>query len=811
MQRMKRWLASVLSVLMLVSALPVTAIAESASWTDVVTYNLLDCPIRIGSDVQQLDNGEIDDLFDENGDYTIRLEDNALFPYEIQFTYQGRTWEEWFMSPDDRVTIGGHTFYVSSERTDPHALVQIGFHVGGDFVLAYPEKKQFSTLSADHVYSLLPLRVIDAELDLRGYFAEELKDISLSTIVSELGIMGEIGAWARWYYTDENGDYVYKNDDYVYVVGQDTTINLFNQYTSCTLELIVGNGDQLDPNNTRYRVSVYTNNMSDIFDFETYTSADPRVEIEVYDNYRFQYQFEDDKYKYIRRVEVDATTWNQDAEVYLGMKFNAQYADLFKDLTVNVYEGYYANAAEIPADAVDITAQIWNRSNMSAEGGYLKNYRYQRYYEGMPEVTVVLSRGDKIVQVEPMVLYMYAGTMSLGNLYRIYTDIEYGNGYSYRFNIGRSYTYDAGNSMTIELQEGYPADGTYYYGLTMDHPKYGSGDDCGLQYVKKAVVGDYRTEDSIPDDAEDIKAQLFSNPSQTGGGYGADYSNGVSFTIVGNDGKIYRMTVKTVEEEESQISSEPPAPTPLSSDTYFYVEGAQNAEGDRIGAYLMSYEDDSYYYNGYQTMFLLNQSYDSSTGEYVFSPVTEETIIPNFYTGYNVNVFVGHKGVSGEKQIRGETPVNFESGSPIHYSAAAEDKTHLKNYWVTFLTQQSGAKLFVNGASNSAHLDETGMPVREVFLNDQYDNHHDVFFANIGDQELTGLYVRLENAQHIKLDEYWTIRDDASARTLSPFTTVNQTKTYGELPNVGKVRLLSDGTDGVVSGTLVIGSENGAK
>ena len=50
-----------------------------------------------------------------------------------------------------------------------------------------------------------------------------------------------------------------------------------------------------------------------------------------------------------------------------------------------------------------------------------------------------------------------------------------------------------------------------------------------------------------------------------------------------------------------------------------------------------------------------------------------------------------------------------------------------------------------------------------------FDNHHDVFFANIGDVALTGLYVKLENAQNIKLDEYWTIREGSANTSLAAF------------------------------------------
>ena len=59
--------------------------------------------------------GAGDVSFEEDGNYTINIpEENPFFPYEIQFTYEDEVTNEWFMTPDDSVEIGGHTFYVSA-------------------------------------------------------------------------------------------------------------------------------------------------------------------------------------------------------------------------------------------------------------------------------------------------------------------------------------------------------------------------------------------------------------------------------------------------------------------------------------------------------------------------------------------------------------------------------------------------------------------------------------------------------------------------------------------------------------------------
>ena len=93
----------------------------------------------------------------DRGNYTIALEDNAFFPYEVQFTYDGETWTEWFMDPDDTVNVGGHEFSVVSEQTDPSVLTQIGVTIGGEYIPAYPEEKEFSDVPPISAASLLPL------------------------------------------------------------------------------------------------------------------------------------------------------------------------------------------------------------------------------------------------------------------------------------------------------------------------------------------------------------------------------------------------------------------------------------------------------------------------------------------------------------------------------------------------------------------------------------------------------------------------------------------------------------------------------
>lgn len=62
--------------------------------------------------------------------------------------------------------------------------------------------------------------------------------------------------------------------------------------------------------------------------------------------------------------------------------------------------------------------------------------------------------------------------------------------------------------------------------------------------------------------------------------------------------------------------------------------------------------------------------------------------------------------------------------------------------------------------------------------------------------------VELRNTENVKLDDYWTV-GGKNNDTLTAFSTTSKTTQYGELPNMGKIRLVPDG-NGEVKGTVVI-------
>ena len=645
--------------------------------------------------------------------------------------------------------------------------------------------------------SMMPLKEERVSINLEGLLRSELESYATSNLVTKINekITNEAhkinlneneAVWAKWSYQDADGNYVNKNDDFVKLGETVDLADYYNYNRDVRAELIVGKIDQLNLNNFRYIVEIQTTALSDMFTVTLANKA--RETMDVFETYIYQTTSGDRR----MQVNVDKADWKGDEENYISLALDESFAGV----DAKVYEGYYESEAALSA-AKDLTSVIWGTDPTSS--GYCGDLSY----EGNAKITVVLKRSGTTVAVLPMILCAYeteAFSLWVNSLYAVSSEDNnrtYVNDYS-RSNYSLGY-----ESVEVQLRNGYPANGNYYLSLNMHNYR---DNTYGVSNVKKAVVGDFDAENKIPSNAVDIKDQLFS-AAYYNGGYAADYSGGVTFTVVDVDGGIHRIRITTKEGAEGI-----PEPTTATEDTYFRIYGA-GAKGEylnRYACYAMPYDADSYYYNGYQTLFMLNTEYND--GNRVCTPVSAQKIVPIFDVGNGVQIFAGANGASATKQISEETEIDFTSGKAVQYSAAAENGKNLKNYWVTFLTQQEGPKLFVNAVNDESHyatVDGQKMPQREVFLNEEYGYHHDVFFANIGDQSIEGLYVKLENAQNVKLDDYWTVGDTT---TLSAFTTTERRDPdgnyvhNGDLANFAKVRLVPENDElGVISGTLVIG------
>lgn len=454
-------------------------------------------------------------------------------------------------------------------------------------------------------------------------------------------------------------------------------------------------------------------------------------------------------------------------------------------LHIYLPDGYSGGNVRIYSGSRDITSGILGSTPYSAN-------QYSN------DLTFVFTRGDGSKVTLPVEINIYAANnhVSLSSADRPY---DYESFYSspvdddnYDY-IGNGVIYDATSFDGINTL----VDADYYNYIDYDGTYHGE-----TTYIDFACIGKYSSkEEALGAGADDIKESLFSadgtrvklSPDTERTAYtydGAEVTiRSADITVIDTYGIVYNETWYCgISEDYVETPS-------LSNNTYFSISGANRADGSSLRSYKVNSDDDSYYQNGYQTVFLLDKT----------SPVTPvtngETIYPEFYAYDDAKIFM-----NGSPVISETSPVTFNSGTALQYSASSQSGTHLKNYWVTFVTQQTGgAKLFVNATNYTGHYSESGKPQREVFLTPSHDYHHDIFFANIGDTQLQGINVSLSgDAQGIKLDDYWNVIG-GSVRTLNPFT-----ETYSP-DNIAKVRLVpvSDDYFGPISGTLTISTSNG--
>lgn len=923
MRRFKRSLASLLVAVMLVSSLPAARAAEPKG--DVLSSEQsVEDPTEAPGKLyyfQSIADPEQTAVPNEDGAYILILRQETQFPCEVALfdpTIENEDeayFTVTFENDTDPVETDGRTFLpkLSEEAWDQE-----------------PEATP---------NSLLPLKEYTFSVDLSKYVGSELEAVKLEDVLTEPAsgdtspvshyTSGQTVVWGERY----NGDR--------FTIAKGTeTINLseFIGQSSVSLELIVGSGDQFDPNNIRCLVTATLADLDDLIDFTAKASSNVLTVSRSSPDYDYYYDEDgiQNRVDYYR-LSTNLSFWDKD-DVKLSLGFNNSATEGITSLTPVVYSGYYSTEEDALAAGAQVIGDIWG----SSAAGHSKNYSEGEYspdLSKMPKFTVVLKRGDKAVYTLPFGVYipcsnpynlldfelydtdarkiamsdfscsisLVDGTrngrysalvaaasmesVSAANLVMMfelgnadangvtiekvsaggsditrtiwkdssagsvpsgysgnYTDYQnptqfqvvmrkgdktvtlnfsviideskisvsipyclYPNVSSGRYDITRSWQPNAtpnkqGQRLYIfTLDSGYSATDTYYLNLSLSNSAPGADNSKnGITYVKKAVLGDFITAEEIENQASDIKAKLFESATSTADtGYAADFKDGpVEFTVLDTEGGIHRLAVKL---EEYTVQP--------SSSTYLRMSSAQESpSGSQYRSYAMQSSDDSYYNKGYQTIFLLNSD---------DAPVTAKEITPVFYTGSGATIYLGLDQKSGTPQVSGTSVIPFASGVPQPYSAASEDR-HLDNYQVTFLTQQTGAKLFVNAVSNSAHK-EDGTAHREVKLTSPT-QYHDILIANIGKDELTGLSVSLTENPLIQLDEYWTI-DSAGLKKLAGFTTTSGTFTndkgnsqyayYGELPNLAKVRLMpildADGKiqSGVVDATLTINSENG--
>lgn len=696
------------------------------------------------------DNGRGDDCFEDDGSYTIEIpEENPFFPYEVQFTYDGEVTEEWFMSPEDSVEIGGHVFYVDA-YFDGSAVTQISLEVGGDQVAVYPQEKKFPSGGVSTL-SLLPLQERRLEVNLEGYTPVEMTQVSLSSI-----FMGEEAL------TDE--DRVMWTDAYednYTVSAPGDTVDLSRETDRWIM--IVGDESQLHEENIRYLVDVEKTDWREWLIPQAYSqdAQGKRTELEITS---FDYSDYDDRFLTAEMILPDT---EKEAEIFAGLRLNEEIYPETQFDSLKAYEGEFYSADEAEGGR-DITEQLFADDLSQTDAGYFME-------NPGTWVTLVAYKDGEPAGCLPFQL----------DLYETWSGISYYGMQEIQENGEKRTVSDSTHTVTqngvkvrtVSLRPGYPADGLYYQRLG-----YGRDGVEDHSKITGAYLGLYDTiAEAERAGAKDVKEALFG-----GDGYGADYSQGVEFTIfAGEDGtedqEVYKLCFIT---KEGEIS--------LSGDTLVSFWGVMDSQGKTVPAYVVEEDEDSYGDYNYRTIFV-DETADLSE------------LAPVFDVQEGLNLYA-QGGSSPE--ISGKSLHDFSEG-PIQYTASAENKENSKNYWLRILQAQEGeGVLYINSLDDqeagTIKEDKTVYSTREIFIDSRHQNIHDILIANIGTEPVEDLKVELES-DVVELDDYWTLNGSDALKGL---TTVEDGTEYGELPNLAKIRLRAkEGVEGQdASGTLRIQS-----
>lgn len=727
--------------------------------SEEVLFNTGSCAFSVVGREDFFDYELGDACFEEDGSYTINIpEENPFFPYEVQFTYDGSTTNQWFMTPDDSVEVGGHRFYVSA-YFDGTAVTQLSLKVGGDTIVVYPERKEFTDGDNAMPLSLQPLeeRTL-ATVDLTSYTPAELTMVSPRALFGEGGVTdSDKLVWKTRY--DGGDDYRISPSNGILDLSRST----YNGGESW--EIIVGDGDQLTSGNIRYFVRIKT--------AESERWLIPTVAIQNEEGKRdsvsvAEYEYYDYNQSDRRlSITVPSDQFGDLRQAYVGLQINSSVFGSTGYDHFKVYEGNFASAGEAVAGK-EITDQICC-ADLSAEGtGYeVSTYGYQWI------TMVTFNASDEVTGCLPFTLYLspQGNYISASRLYekteQNTSDVVTSTSTTFR---------DGCYYVTNTLYKGYAADKEY--DLVLYYYKTGSSSPSD---VTGAYVGNYATlAEAREAGAEDIKDALFKSIYDNGG-YAANYSQGVTFSIfVGEDGssgqEIYHYCIKAVEGESTK-----------SSNTGLEFYGLNDKDGNEISCYVVNSREDSYAEYSYLTI-LVDETTDLTS------------LAPKFYAPSEGRVYAS--GNTSQEEISGKSIHDFSQG-PVEYTVGAENESDARNYWLQVVKPREGTFLYINslkdGEADTQEKDGAVCSTREVLLDNYHNNRHDILLINMGTQAISNLAVELES-DSVELDSYWTLSGNSA---LSGFDGVDRKQSSGELPNLAKVRIRAK--SGAENGTDVVG------
>lgn len=669
---------------------------------------------------------EIGDVyFEEDGSYTIQiLEDNPFFPYEVQFTYNGKITNRWFMTPDDSIEIGGHVFYISA-YFDGSAVTQISFNVAGDKVIVYPEEKEFTDEDGGELLSLLPLETFLLEVDLSSYTPAELTMVSLDSIFTGEYKLEDTDKIAYGYgyrdkYNSFEGDFVVVNANEKIDLSYGSSFNLApNGSSEPRWQLIVGDGDPLGLNNINYHIAIIKADPKNWLIPTVYKqdSTGVRTNINILNS---SYNNSDRLLKtYISYDGLNNTT-----PIYIGLDINQS---IFANAQYNkfkIFEGKYTSASEA-IKGTDITDRICGTDITQRDNGYPVKIK-QDYWFTM----VTFDERNQVTGCLPFIFSLYGRGSDINCQIAAINEMDSVIGMDdivYQTVITEK---DGCKYFTKILYKEYAADENFFLECSFNEEFV---EDLEPNKGKAfAYFGQYSSiSEAKAANGKDYYGTLFRGD----GIMSIDLSQGCYITVfVGEDGdenqEIYKFHIQTKTGTTSiATKQEEYEPRP-----YF---------GALSSAYSTPDKEDSYGEFNYLTIL-----------------VKEDVDLTSFAPTFREGLTLYAEG-SNSPEVSGKSAHDFSKG-PVQYTASSEDGTASKNYWLHVLKpNREGANLYINSLSdkdaNTRIENNIIYSTREVFLDGYHNYIHDIVLINIGENAIPSLSVELISNE-MELDDYWTLQ-----------------------------------------------------
>ncbi len=710
--------------------------------------------------------------YDEDGRCRISIEEDAFFPYEVQFSYDGEVTSEWFLTREDTVNIKGHEFYLDAPVTGK-VLTQMSLNVGGDAVTVYPEEKEFTDEEGGQTdtASLLPLKEVSLSVDLTGYTPLSMTKVSLWTVFGNTqGLPQDMAAmWRTWGVNDSTD----KDTDY-HIVSMKDKLDL--SFAS-RLEVIAGKASQLASDNIRYFVSLKMDGAETWLEPEIYVDKQGSWQAAdvgaLYRNTHLTYV--DGREKDVHMLDMQIAEEEEGERYFLSLNMDLNMYPQGK--TIRVYEGEWTEDS-LKEGAKDITNEICDVNMLAAGSGY----PIKPNMSG--NITIVSYENNEITGCLPVMLMLDITRASVSIDHNIYQKESngtflaqgYWNGYAEYENGLMEYTY--------RLFFG-PADGKYFARFTC---RKNGGDDSARSDLS-AYIGRYESaEKAQASGAQNIKDSLF------GDGYEADYSQGVIFSVFIGYRKQY-YCIKTEEAAGTEGGEK------LNGSTWVRFQGVMaGSESAPVDTEAYISRLDSYGDNNFYTIFADRETEDGTE-------INLNHLAMDFETEPGVTLYKG-KSSTGTPVKSCETFIDF-SGGMVQFTAVSENKENSENYYIRVLqpktAEESSADneeqpLYINSLEHESAQTQTGadgvlISKREIMLDSRHENRHNILLVNTAVTTMSALKAEL-NSDYLVMDEYWNL-EGKEASDLSGFTTarVQDGLKYGTLPNLAQLRLRAKSSD----------------